>query len=88
MNWSIEFTVTARKDLRALSIPVRKRIISFLEERVRNYPDPRKLAKRLAGTDRELWRFRVGDYRIIAEIIEQRMAVLVITIGHRGGVYR
>lgn len=88
MTWQIEFTQAARKDLRGIAVPDRKRIITFLEERVAEHPDPRSLAKRLAGGEAERWRFRVGDYRIIASIQDRVLLITVITIGHRREVYR
>ena len=88
MTWTIEFTRAARKDLREISVPDRERIISFLEERVAEHPDPRSLAKRLAGGDQERWRFRVGSYRIIASIEDRVLLITVITVGHRREIYR
>lgn len=88
MTWTIEFTRTARKDLRGIAVPDRERILSFLESRVAEHPDPRSLARRLAGGDEERWRFRVGNYRIIASIEDHVLLITVITVGHRKEVYR
>nr|WP_245454983.1 type II toxin-antitoxin system RelE/ParE family toxin [Mesorhizobium sp. M9A.F.Ca.ET.002.03.1.2] len=52
------------------------------------HPNPRALAKRLTGTKEEAWRFRVGDYRIIAQFQDSRLVVLVVEIGNRREVYR
>ncbi len=87
MNWTIEFTKSSRKQLEAIGAPDRARIAAFLRERVASHTDPRQLAKKLVG-ERDLWRFRVGDYRLITSIEDGRCVVLVIAIGHRREIYR
>jgi mRNA interferase RelE/StbE len=62
--------------------------LTFLEERAASHENPRTLAKRLTVPDEELWRFRVGDFRIIARFIDQKLEILVIAVGHRREVYR
>jgi mRNA interferase RelE/StbE len=66
----------------------RKRIRSFLEDKLSLHDDPRKLGKSLKGQDSELWRYRVGDYRIICDIRDDALVVLVVKVGHRKEVYR
>jgi mRNA interferase RelE/StbE len=87
MNWGIEFTRPARRQFEALGASERKRIAVFLSDRVANHPEPKALARRLVGQE-ELWRFRVGDYRIIVRFEDDRLVVLVVAIGHRATVYR
>lgn len=87
MTWAIEFTPAARKDLRKLSTRDQRRIADFLLKRVLRHPDPKALAKRLVAAG-ELWRFRVGDYRIIAQFQDARMIIMAIEIGNRRDVYR
>jgi mRNA interferase RelE/StbE len=88
MTWTVEFTAKARKDLRRIHPVERARITGFLFERAAFHPDPRDLAKRLVGQNEELWRFRVGDFRIIVRFIDEKMEILVIEVGHRSAVYR
>ncbi|OQP85974.1 addiction module toxin RelE [Rhizobium rhizosphaerae] len=89
MAWAIDFRDTARKQLGRLAPPDSARIIRFLEERLATHENPRKLGLALKGTERGgLWRYRVGDYRIICEIQDDRLVVLVVEIGHRREVYR
>ena len=88
MTWTIEFTPNAQKDLKRLLTRDNRRIVDFMEGRVASHPNPRQLAKRLAGQGDEIWRFRVGDYRILAEFHDAILTVAVIEIGHRGKVYR
>lgn len=88
MKWTVSFTKSARKNLAGLSSKGRDRVLKFLTKRVVDHPDPRVLAKRLKGLEEELWRFRVGDLRIIARISEGEMTILVIEVGHRREFYR
>lgn len=86
MVWRIELTATASKQLAKLDKGAAKRIIAFLRERVA--ADPRATGKLLTGPLGGLWRYRVGDYRVICEVDDGRLRVLVVKIGHRGDVYR
>lgn len=67
--------------------PTQQRIKSFLEERIQGCEDPRYLGKALRG-DQHLWRYRVGDYRILCSIQDNRVTVLVVDPGHRRDVYK
>ncbi|WP_425602834.1 type II toxin-antitoxin system RelE family toxin [Hoeflea algicola] len=87
MTWVVSFTKSTRKQLSKLSPADRSRVLTFLKERVVKHPDPRELAKRLHGKNEELWRFRVGDLRLIERISQGLMTALVIEIGHRREIY-
>jgi mRNA interferase RelE/StbE len=84
--WKIEITGEAEKELSRIDKPATKRIIRYLRERVS--VDPRSLGKSLRGDLSGLWRYRVGDYRVICELYDEKVSVLVIRIGHRKDVYR
>ncbi|NTU69001.1 MAG: type II toxin-antitoxin system RelE/ParE family toxin [Chlorobiaceae bacterium] len=86
MAWQIELTGSAEKELAKLDKTIAKRIIRFLRERVSI--DPRSSGKALKGDHSGLWRYRVGDYRVICELFDERVSVLVIRVGHRKEVYR
>ncbi len=88
MAWTIEFGPNARSELRRLDRSVQRRIIQFLEQRVIAIDDPRQLGKPLRGDKGEFWSYRVGDYRIICTIEDQRLVVVVVSVGHRREVYR
>jgi mRNA interferase RelE/StbE len=66
----------------------RSLILSWIEKNLHNCPDPRAFEKSLSGKRSKEWRYRVGDYRVIAEIRDNEVLVLVITIGHRRDVYK
>jgi mRNA interferase RelE/StbE len=88
MAWKIEFERAALKELEKLDKPVEKRILKFLHERVGKLDDPRKIGARLQGTLSEFWKYRVGDYRLICSLENDRLVVLVLRIGHRREVYK
>ena len=86
MAWTIEFARSAEKELSKLEQPVVKRILHFLKHRVSG--DPRSVGEPLKGTLSEFWRYRVGSYRLYAEILDKQVTVLIVKIGHRREVYR
>ena len=89
MTWSIEFAASAVKQLKKLDPVVARRITAFLRERVAPAADARSLGEALKGAELgEFWKYRVGNYRIIAQIIDQQVRVLVVRIGHRREIYR
>ena len=89
MAWTIEYTETARRELKKLDKAVARRILDFLDNRVAKQDDPRKLGKALSGPMGTLWRYQVGDYRAICDIQHQTVTVLFfLRIGHRREVYR
>lgn len=89
MAWTIEYALSSRKPMERLDPMVRRRIREFLSERIALLDDPRQLGEALQGTRfTGLWRYRVGDYRILADIRDEVVTVIVVGVGHRGGVYR
>jgi mRNA interferase RelE/StbE len=88
LAWTIDYTQAARNQLKKLDKAVARRIADFLDDRVAKQEDPRTLGKALTGPLGTLWRYRVGDYRVICDIQHQAVTILVIRIGHRREVYR
>jgi mRNA interferase RelE/StbE len=88
MTWAVEFTSKARKDLARLPVRDQRRIADFLRLRASARENPRALAKRLAAVREELWRFRVGDYRVIVQFQDKGMVILVVEIGNRREICR
>jgi mRNA interferase RelE/StbE len=87
--WTIEFAESAAKQIRKLDPAIARRITSYLRERVASAVDPRSLGAALKGDELgQFWKYRVGDYRIIAEIHDQEIRILVVRLGHRREVYR
>jgi mRNA interferase RelE/StbE len=89
MAWVIQFSEKARRQLKKLETPVARRIIQFLFQRVAPAPNPRSLGEALKGSELgDFWRYRVGDYRIIASIEDEQVRILIVGIGNRREVYR
>jgi mRNA interferase RelE/StbE len=86
--WTIEYAESVQKTMRKLDMRERQRIRAFLDERLTQLPDPRSIGKPLTGSLSGLWRYRIGDYRVIARIEDGRLVVLVVGLGHRKDVYR
>jgi mRNA interferase RelE/StbE len=87
-TWRIEFHHAAVRELRKLGANAESRILRYLRDRIATNKDPRRLGYALTGERKGLWRYRVGDYRIVAAIEDDRFVVLVVRIGHRREVYR
>jgi mRNA interferase RelE/StbE len=85
--WRIEFDSDAARDLRKLGAEPRRLILRYLRQRLATAEDPRRFGRPLTGDLKGLWRYRIGDYRIVAAIEENRFIVLIVTVGHRREVY-
>jgi mRNA interferase RelE/StbE len=89
LAWTISYTDTARNELRKLDKQTARRILDFLDDRIAGTASPRDTGKALTGPLLgTFWRYRVGDYRIVCEIQDGKLCVLVIEIGHRREVYK
>ena len=89
MVWQIEVSGAAKKQLAKMGRVEAKRITAFLRLRIASLDDPRHLGEALQGARYAgLWRYRVGDYRILVDIRDQIVTVIVVGVGHRGEVYR
>ena len=88
MDWKIKLDQHAVKQLKKLDRTVQKRIVDFLSNRLLTAKTPRDFGKPLMGKLTGLWRYRVGDYRLICEINDKEVTVLVINIGHRKEIYQ
>ena len=83
MAWTVRISNIAERQLRKLDRPVQKRILDWLNDRIEGCKNPRHFGGPLKDDHAGLWRYRVGDYRILCEIRDQKIVVLVLTIGHR-----
>jgi len=87
--WDLKFDEGAKKDLAKLDKQIAKRLTTFLVERVAALDDPRSIGEALKGSKLgDFWKYRVGDYRIIANIEDGALRVLMVKIGNRREVYR
>ncbi len=87
-EWRIVFVQKAQKEFHKLPPSIQARIVDFFNDRIIPSENPRLLAKPLTGNKGGLWRYRVGDYRIICDIQQDTVTVLVLAIAHRRSVYQ
>ena len=89
MAWTIKYTESSLRQLKRLDKPVALRILDYMDERIALLADPRAAGKNLVGPRMGLyWRYRVGDIRVICDIQDHALVVLVVEVGHRREVYR
>ena len=89
MAWAIEYGKDAEKEIAKLDRQIAQRILKFMGNRVAKLDNPRNIGEALTGsTLGEYWKYRVGDYRVIAEIQDAKVIVQVVRVGNRRDVYR
>ena len=87
MKYSVSYTKQAEKALRKMDLSVQKKIYSWIGENLEGCENPRKYGKALTANHKGEWSYRVGDYRIIAEIQDDKIIILVTRVGHRREIY-
>ncbi len=87
MTWTIKLESRAAKTLKALSKPTKQRIEYFIDQ-LTGTNNPRNTGKALTGRYSGLWRYRVGDYRLVCQIKDKEIIILVLDIDHRKDIYR
>lgn len=85
--WKIEWDSKALKEAKKLDRKARKKIVEYLEKRVLASQNPYQLGKPLKGNKAGIWRYRVGDYRILCQIEDEVLIILIIAVGHRKDIY-
>lgn len=87
MSYSVEYTANAVKNLKKLDRQTRAMIIGWIEKNLVGCENPRARGKALSANKSGLWRYRIGDYRIITEIHDSEIVILVMAVGHRSVIY-
>ncbi|MCF6346532.1 MAG: type II toxin-antitoxin system RelE/ParE family toxin [Thiomicrorhabdus sp.] len=87
MTWEVKYEEHVAKSLKKIDPVIRKRIKNFIEERLIHAENPKEIGEPLKGILNEYWRWRVGDYRIIGEIHENDIIIVILKVGHRRKVY-
>lgn len=87
IGFSVLFTKRAKKELTKLDYPIQKMIVSWIEKNIKGTTNPRLYGKALAGDKKNYWRYRIGNYRIIAEIRDTEFVIIAVSIAHRSSVY-
>ena len=88
MAWQIEFDSEAENDLRKIDPEIQRRILRYLREKIATEKDPRRFGAPLRRELSGLWKYRLGDYRLICRIEDKKVIVYVIRIGHRKDIYK
>lgn len=88
MTWKIEFLPSSEKQLQKLDRQNQIRILSFLYKRILPSDNPRLFGKTLTGRFSGYWSYRIGDYRVIADIQDKNLTILAVSIDHRSEVYK
>jgi len=87
MGYTVEYTQQAVKELGKLDRHTRMLILAWIEKHLVNCADPRQHGKALTSNHSGQWRYRVGDYRLLAEIQDDCIVILILTVGHRREIY-
>lgn len=87
MAWTVDYTDSAKRELKRLDKQVARRIVDYMDNHVAALKDPRSVGKALTGELGIFWRYRVGDCRVICDIQDKEVRVLVVRVGHRRDVY-
>lgn len=87
MKYSVVYTPQAARELKKLDKPIRALVFGWIEKNLVGCDNPRQHGKGLTANRSGQWRYRVGEYRLIAEIQDEKIVILVLTVGHRRDVY-
>jgi len=87
MKYDVEYSKTAMNTIKKMESSTSKLIRTWIEKNLMNTENPRIKGKALTGDLKGLWRYRVGDYRILAEIQDTKIVILILDIGHRSKIY-
>lgn len=88
MSYEVIYTESALKQLKKMDKPTRNLIISYIEKNLIGVENPRIKGKALVGNLGGLWRYRVENYRIIAEISDEEIVIFILEVNHRSKVYK
>lgn len=87
-RYSLYYTKEAKKALKKLDKPILVMVKAWIEKNLTNTDDLRRYGKALKGKYSGYWRYRVGNYRLICEIRDRELVIILIDLGHRGEIYR
>lgn len=88
MQYRVEYTIRAIKQLSKLDKPVKKMIKSWIEKNLIGTENPRLHGKGLTANRSGQWRYRIGDYRLICEINDNELIIVAVDVGHRSRIYK
>ena len=88
MSYKVKYGASFEKSFKKLDGSVQKLIAKYIKNYLDNCIDPRKQGKALVGNKKSLWRYKIGDYRLIVEIQDNELIIIAIDIGHRKDIYK
>jgi len=88
VTWKIKYLKSVQKDMRKIDQKDQTRIREYLESHIAHSDNPRNFGKLLKGSYSEFWRYRVGNYRIVCELDDTSITILVLRVGHRKDIYK
>lgn len=86
--WSVEFSDVALRALKKLDKPTAALILGYIEKKLQHCDDPRVMGKPLTANHQGKWRYRIGDYRLLCLLEDERIIITIIEIGHRRDIYK
>ena len=86
--YSVDYTLQAVKELKKIDNNTRRLILAWIEKNLEGCIEPRQFGKGHSGNRSGQWRYRIGDYRLIAEIEDEKITILILTVGHRSEIYK
>ena len=86
--YSVDYTLQAVKELKKIDHNTRRLILAWIEKNLEGCIEPRQFGKGLSANRSGQWRYRIGDYRLIAEIEDEKITILILTVGHRSEIYK
>lgn len=87
MSWTYSFTEAARKEFLKLDRQAQKQILRYFDSRLAGSGSPQRFGKALRGDLAGVWRYRIGDYRVLCQIRDGELLILIVSVGHRKNVY-
>ncbi len=87
MSYSVQYSKQAIKELKKLDRFTRQMIYSWIDKNLSDCEDPRQHGKALTANRKGQWRYRIGDYRLICDIQDDKLVILALTVGHRRDIY-
>jgi mRNA interferase RelE/StbE len=88
LAWRVEWENEAVKELKGLDARAQRAIVRYMRDKIATEEDPRRFGDCLRKDLKGLWKYRIGSYRIICSIEDQKVTVLVVRVGHRKDVYK
>ena len=88
MPWTVDISANAAKTLEQMDSTVRNRIRRFVQERLQGTDNPRQWGAALSGRYAGLWKYRIGNYRLVCQLQDERLVVLVVKAEHRSDAYQ